>query len=193
MSSNTSDTHSAFTLIEILVIIGITGLLLAMIIAQGKASKDRGIAAKTIEQFQVIETGLRDHFGNQEYFTGEDELGLGSNPSIVTLMQNGVLDDFFHTAPASVLETLGAYKYDNDRTTGDDDFYTESGCVLNADDEKGVNILLGGLFTTSPEAAEQIDLLIDRGDGFGCGKIKRNGPTGEYLIYHLSDRYDRVE
>jgi prepilin-type N-terminal cleavage/methylation domain-containing protein len=193
---NVRATHTAFTLIEILVAISIIALIAGMVIASTKNSKNSAIATKTLEQFQVIEAGLRDHFGNREYFTSEETLGLGSNPSMSALMSGGVLNDFFNTPPTATFGALVEYRYDNDRIVGgDDDFSTaaDADCTLTADDEKGVNIMIEGIFEYAPAVAQQIDHLADRGDGFGCGRVKRNGPTGQYLIYHLSDRYDRVE
>jgi prepilin-type N-terminal cleavage/methylation domain-containing protein len=188
--------HDGFSVIEMIVAIGIIGALFGIIFAKTKSTKNNAIATKTLEQLQVIEVGLRDHFGNQEYFTSESELGLGSNPSVSTLMVAGVLSDFFNAAPTLTFGTVHEFLYDNDRVPGgDDDFYTDmpGTCTLNGDDEKGVNILLPGIFDYDPQIAIDIDKLHDNGDGFGCGKIKRNGPAGEYLVYHLSNTYEKVE
>ena len=172
-----------------LVVIGIIGSLLSIVIVTSKRSKDSPTAAKTVEQLQLIESGLRDHFADQEFFTGEDALGLGPNPSIETLRDNGILTDFFNTSPTAVFGTLRDYHYDNDRTTSDDDWYVDDGCALTADDERGVNIMLDGVFEYAPGVANEIDRLLDRRDGFGCGRVRR---SGQYLIYMVSPRYTQI-
>lgn len=192
MLNNSSHERPGFTLIEILVSVGIIGALMSIVIVTSKSSKDSATAAKTVEQFQIIESGLRDHFADQEFFTGEDALGLGPNPSIDTLRDNGILTDFFNTSPTAVFGTLRDYHYDNDRTVSDDDWYTDDGCTLTTSDERGVNIMLDGIFEYAPGVANEIDRLIDRGDGFGCGRIRRNEPSGQYLIYMVSPRYTQI-
>jgi prepilin-type N-terminal cleavage/methylation domain-containing protein len=185
--------HAAFTLIEIITVMIVLGLIAAVILVSTHSAKIRGTAAKTIEQLQVIETGLRDTYGNKEYFAGEEEVGFGSNPTVLALTTGGVLNDFFTVSSVATAASLGSYRYDNDRTTAEEDFYTDTDCTLDANDEKGVNIFIEDFFILNADVARQIDLLIDRGDGFGCGKVKRRGVTGTDLVYHLSDRYDRVE
>jgi prepilin-type N-terminal cleavage/methylation domain-containing protein len=185
-------TSTAFTLIEILVAIGIIGALVSIVIVTARSSKDSANAAKTVEQFQIIESGLRDYFADQEFFTGEDVLGLGPNPSIETLRTNGILNDFFNTAPTAVFGTLRDYHYDNDRTVSVDDFYAEDGCTFTGNEEMGVNIMLDGVFEYAPRVADEVDRLIDKGDGFSCGRIRRDGASGQYLIYMVSPKYTQI-
>jgi prepilin-type N-terminal cleavage/methylation domain-containing protein len=182
-----------FTLIEITVAIAVIGMIAGVIIARLGAAKQRSKATNAVQQFKSLERAINDRFAASGKYMNETDLDLGSNPTIGALITEGILSDYFNNEPSAGFGTTGSYLYDNDQVTGgDDNFYTGTDCTLDSADDDGVNIIVAGVFPGQSDIAGYVDQIVDDGDGFGCGKVKRNGSGGS-LIYHISDRYDDVK
>lgn len=185
-----------FTLIEIVVALAIIGIISTIVVARLNSAKTSSKATNAVRQLKSLEKAINDKYAETGTYANETDLALGANPSMGDLVTAGVLADYFTNVPNAGFGTTGDYLYDNDQVTGGDtNFYTDTtGCDLTAADADGVNIVIAGVFTTgADDIADDIDRLVDRGDGFGCGQVKRNGASGADLIYHISDRYDDVK
>lgn len=186
--------RAGFTIIEIIVALAVIGLLAGIIISRMGAAKVRSKATNAVRQFKSLERAINDKYAANGAYANETDLALGSDPSIGDLITAGILADYFTNEPAAGFGTTGSYLYDNDQITGGaDDFYTGTDCTLDAADDDGVNIIVEGVFPGQSDIADVVDQLVDKSDGFGCGKVKRNGAAGTSLIYHVSDRYNEVK
>lgn len=191
---NNTRSKKGFTLIELLVVIAIIGVLSSVVIAAVNSGRPKGKAAKTLQQIKSIETALKDTYGASGEYANETALGLGTNPSIQEMIDAGILSEYFSSAPVAGFGTSGEYLYDNDRVAGGStDYYNDTDCTLDDNDKKGVNILITGVFGAHDDIAAALDAVVDKSDGFGCGKIKRHGATDTILLYHISDRYNIID
>jgi hypothetical protein len=158
------------------------------------AAKTSSKATNAVRQFKSLEKAINDKFAETGAYANETDLALGANPTVGEMISGGILSDYFTNVPNAGFGTTGDFLYDNDQVTGgDNNFYTGTDCTLDAADADGVNIIMAGVFTSgADDIADDIDRLVDDGDGYGCGQVKRNGTSGADLIYHISDRYNDV-
>jgi prepilin-type N-terminal cleavage/methylation domain-containing protein len=188
------DAHVGFSLVEIIVAMAIIGLLAGLIMSRLGAAKSRSKATNAVRQFKSLERSINDKFAASGKYANETDLALGSNPTIGALITAGILADYFTNEPSAGFGTPSTYSYDNDQVTGgSNNYYTGTDCTLDVADEDGVNLIIPGVFPGQSAIAGIVDQTVDKSDGFGCGKIKRDGATGLNLIYHISDRYTDVK
>ena len=163
--------QGGFTLLELLVVIGIIGILAALVLASVNQARQKGQIAKTLEDFQQIERALLFFADNEQVTVWwlESDFGLGADPSIQALVANTDLSTFLTQAPIPPVGIGSAYYFDSDG-----DIFTCSGSV-----GAGVNIILSG---TSQEYFDTIDQIYDKGDGENCGKVGYSGGNTYYKV-----------
>ncbi len=153
--------NSGFTLIELLVVITVIGLLSSIIIVNINNARIRANAARTLKDFKTIEKAfylLADE-QDKSMWWDEDDFGLGSNPTISSLVENTDLGKFLSEAPSPPQGGTAFYQYDNDPAQG----------TLECPDPtpltpgyEGVNILLRGV---EQIYFDRLDEMVDNNNG----------------------------
>ncbi len=164
--------NKGFTLIELLVVIAIIGVLSSVLILVIKPSDqiNKAKAAKIAKDLKLIEKAFQltaaDDMENYNLYPTESELGLGNNPKIITLVENGAL----RYVSKNIKPNLGThiYRYDNDN-----DIYPYLNNCPGGNNYGGVNVFIYHGFLDYPEILTELDRMIDNSDGLRCGKIKR--------------------
>ena len=176
------DKKRGFTLIELLVVVAIIGILSAILFIsinpQEKIKNTKAISI--VNDLKSIETAFKywSYDNNFSPYPTEDELGLGSNPTIKTLIDNDVLKILPDSLNAKYLSD-GIYKYDND---GDHYSYLDN--CPGVPDHRGVNIYISNV-SEIDEIGLELDKIIDNSDGLNCGKIRRYDPHSSFM-YNIS-------
>ncbi len=190
----------AFTLVELLVVISIIGTLASIAVTNLSSAKDKGRAAKIIEEIKQVETGLRVMWneegkwlaecdiqavyginglfcegGQYPYGSGGCGLSNGCNndgePTINWFINNTEFSIFF---PPEAQPLLASYEYDNDN---DIHPVNNFGCIpgSNPGDLVGscnVRPYLGvSLYIQNIGYQKIIDQTFDNGDGGCCGRF----------------------
>jgi prepilin-type N-terminal cleavage/methylation domain-containing protein len=161
-----------FTLVELLVVIAIIAFLSTTILSSLNEGRERAQVVKTTRDLQEIEKAFQlwlDESERRTWWT-DDELGLGPLPEIQSIIETypDGLGKFLSVAP---VPAEGSYQYDNQ----DDAFF----CGDIA--WHGVNIRIEG--PVDPSFFNQLDEIVDGGDGADCGKMKMGGGSGS--VYYL--------
>ncbi len=175
----------AFTLAELLVVIGIISFLAFTVIRFTYTSVQRAKRAKLVRQFQEIEKAFILTYFDEDRSTWwrEEEIGLGPNPTLKRIIEkeSGPLSTFSDYFPASRLTNEisdSQYRYDHDN---DEQADCDGG---SSNWSKGVNIAITGLSLAEKKA---IDRYVDREENYKCGKITYGNYEGGSLYWRISD------
>ena len=180
---------TGFTLIELLVVVAILSIVATIVVIalDPKHVTNKSKAARIASELQSIEEAFQLSIfdnGMQGVFFTEDELNLGENPnvSLMTLLDIGVLGYLPRETPIAPYG-LGTsyYRYDND---GDLYHYLDN--CPGSSDYGGANIFITRT-QYYPDLVQEIDKIIDHGDGLKCGKIRT---INSVLFYNMSPKSD---
>ena len=160
-----------FTLLELLVVIGIIGLLAAIILVSLTGARTSSKATRVLQDFQQLERAIllfADDEDIIEWWKDDKFPGLGADPTIQELVDNTNLSTFLSREPAPPIgddyrynTVNGGYKCDG------------------PDPTRGVNLTLSNV---PQKYFDIIDESIDGSDGPSCGKINY---VGEIIYYKL--------
>lgn len=165
-----------FTLIELLVVIAIIGTLASVVLASLNSARERAQVSAIATELREMEKAIISAAitEGRSILWPESDFG-GGNPDIseVIAHPNGsVIATYLPNAPTPAIGNR--YQYDQD---GNDVSVCDNG---NNSVIRGANIILIG----GGEIFDQLDEMIDGGDGNQCGKIRRSGSN---IFYKLAD------
>lgn len=195
----------AFTLIELLVVIAIIGLLSSVVLASLNNARDKGNAARTINDFKQIEKALillgdaqkvSSWWYEGSGYTLPGGVANASNPSIGSLMDpTDPLRQYLPYTPVSSYSG-GIYSYDLDPGSPPASgvaVFVPASCSGGGQVGRGVNLLLTGLSTSIATIVfDNLNMLVDKNDPAGeetnCGVITASGlQTSPIIMYRMSD------
>lgn len=194
--------QKAFTLIELLVTIAIISILTSVIFMaiDSKKQNDRATAIRVIKEFTAIQKALElsslDPDWGYNSYPGEYDFGLGENPAIVDLIDNGILkyvgrEDLVNGQGLGQLVGAngagvgnGVYRYDNDNDT-----YNYLNNCPGVNTTAGVNIFIYWVESEEDMAIiNELDSILDNGDGLKCGKIRTYDVGARKILdYNISE------
>ncbi|TSC78780.1 MAG: hypothetical protein G01um101433_112 [Parcubacteria group bacterium Gr01-1014_33] len=174
-----------FSVLEILIVIGIIGLLAAAVIASLNQARKNAKAVTILSDFRQIENAIHLLGGDKAWKQWPFE-GAGPSPSfgyaagdppIEWLIANQGLG----SSLTSSRQVDGqSYKYDNDN----DIYLTDASGCATGDIDDGVNLFLT---IADQDIFTRIDSIMDDGDGNTCGRARLTGAN--VMIYELAKDY----
>jgi len=168
---------AGFTLLELLVVIGIIGLFAAIVLVSLTGARTSGKATRVLQDFQQLERAIllfADDEGIIDWWSDES-FGLGADPTIQNLIDNTGLSVFLSRAPRPSIGDV--YRYNT--VSGSYNCNSSQPAV-------GVNLTLSNV----PQIYfDIIDESIDSGNGTKCGKVNYVGTTIYYKLGESLDSY----
>jgi prepilin-type N-terminal cleavage/methylation domain-containing protein len=164
-----------FTLIELLVVIAIIGILSLGVFTILESARTQARAANAVQMLQQIEKAIQVEYASQARYPTEGEFGLGSNPEINTLIDNGYLSSLSSGVDYNIQDI--SIEYDNDRDSRGE-------CGSSGD---GVAIFIRNVPSGKMDVVNEIETLVDGNDD-SCGKIQT---TSNSLFYRLQNDADK--
>ena len=182
--------NSGFSLVELLVVLAIISLLASIMIGSMNTARERGRAAKIINDVLSIRDALQFRYSEVTQYPTEEELraeydGLPEGVmSIQNMIDEGVFNGKFAGAPSPGVGT-DVYYYDADNSDGITPYPIES-CNSFTNVAYGVNIIILDAIGTDPNVINELDDLVDSGDGLDCGRIRRSSAVSNIILYNIS-------
>lgn len=163
--------QAGFTLLELLVVIGIIGLFAAIVLVSLTSARTSGKATRVLQDFQQLERAMLLFADDENIIEWwKDNSFTGTNdPTIQDIIETTNLSTFLSRAPSP--------------SVGDDYRYhapTGGGSYsCGGDPTRGVSLTLSNV----PDNYFDIfDESIDSGDGPSCGKVNYVGTTVYYRL-----------
>ena len=159
---------SAFTIVELLVVIVIIAILAAISIVAYTGIQDRAKATQIVSMYNSVDKAFRLVAIDKGWtaWPGDSTLSVGSNPLITAIAGTA---DFSNYLQASVVPTGTNFRYDNDLDT-------YNGCSVST---LGVSVYTASV---PRSVAEAVDKSIDDGN-LSCGKVTFNTTNSEFKIF----------
>ena len=162
----------AFTLIELLLVISISGFLASFVLVGYQRAQERGRAVTIVQDFKTIENSLRllrtsedrDTWWGEAYWPGGHKISQITN-----------LPEFMPVTPEPPM-TDSYYEYDND---GDTIVEGDCGCC------KGVNIGLRNCGTQCQKHFNLVDDIVDHRDGACHGRVRTDAGF-TYIYFNIA-------
>lgn len=179
-----------FTLVELLVVIGIIAILSAALVGSMNVMRERGQAAKIVGDVRLVRDALQFRYSTATQYPTEEELVTAyptlasSTMTINNMITAGVFEGKFTSAPVANVGT-GVYAYDADAGDGST-LYPIDDCGNYTNNDYGVNLVLENAIATNPDVVTELDTLVDEGDGLDCGRIRRVNGTDNSVLYNLT-------
>lgn len=156
--------RGGFTIVELLIVIVVIGVLAGIGVVTYGGAQDRSRAATVAEDLKSIKDAFSLYAVKERITTWpyENVFGVGTNPSINTLVSNTSLGNYLQALDPVPGYPSSVYTYDNDASDPDEAF-DDCGQTLN-----GVNIRITN---TDQTLAQALDNMIDDND-LNCGQVR---------------------
>jgi len=180
-----------FTAMEVVVVMGIISVLFSFVLDTVNTLRDRGQAARVIQDVESIKSALQIRFSGLTRYPTEEGLEAAYAGSLVAgsitvqdMVEVGMFEGALARPPQALLGDM-EYFYDSD---GSDKGvpYNPGSCGSYTENDHGVNVIVTNAITTHPAVVATLDKIVDNGDGLTCGKVRRATPLDNSLIYTIS-------
>lgn len=170
-------TISGFTIVELIIVIGVIGVLTALITVGYIGMQDKSTASAISSGLRGIDKALRATASEQQWKTWPLDTAIdpsmpAGNPTIQQLITDiPAFASYLRTAPTATNFPASSWTYDTNGTT-------KTAC---ATPYGGTNVVVSGVSQT---IADNVDKQLDDTNG-SCGHIRYDS-TNKKLIFALS-------